>query len=77
MHEQMIGVEDAAYAYEYEGHYKILPQIFAWSKDARRIKDGKPLREGFFYSSDNNEEWMTIETLRKWISDNQSKIGDI
>ena len=27
LHEQMIGVEDAHYTYEYDEHYKIIPQI--------------------------------------------------
>ena len=27
LHEQIIGVEDAQYTYEYEHHYKILPAI--------------------------------------------------
>jgi UDP-N-acetylglucosamine 4,6-dehydratase (inverting) len=67
LHEQMIGTEDAAYTYEYEKHFKILPQIHEWSNDINRIKDGKPVPEGFSYSSDNNAEWMTIEKLREWI----------
>ena len=77
LHEQMIGIEDAPYTREYEGHYKILPQIFDWSEDARRIKDGKLVKEGFSYSSDGNGEWMTIDNLRKWIFDNQEKVGHI
>ncbi len=77
LHEQMIGVEDASHTYEYEGHYKILPAIHSWDKDAGRIKDGKLVGEGFSYSSDNNGEWMTVENLKKWIDANRSKIGAI
>ncbi|MDR1753714.1 MAG: UDP-N-acetylglucosamine 4,6-dehydratase (inverting) [Eubacterium sp.] len=68
LHEQMIGVEDAPYTYEYEHHYKILPQIFNWHNDPARIKDGKPVNEGFAYSSDSNKEWMEVEALREWIN---------
>jgi len=77
LHEQMIGVEDAPFTYEYAEHFKILPQIHEWSKDAHRIKDGKLVPENFTYSSDNNKEWMSIEQLRKWISDNKAKVGNI
>ena len=77
MHEQMIGVEDAYYTYEYDGYYKILPQIIDWNKDGNRIKDGKPVQEGFMYTSDNNSEWMSIEALKTWINNNQEKIGAI
>ena len=38
IHEQMIGEEDAYFTYEYEEHYKILPQINDWYLDPDRIK---------------------------------------
>jgi UDP-N-acetylglucosamine 4,6-dehydratase (inverting) len=69
LHEQMIGIEDAPYTYEYKDYFKILPQIHEWGIDPYRIKDGALVREGFSYSSDNNMEWMKIETLRRWIKE--------
>jgi FlaA1/EpsC-like NDP-sugar epimerase len=77
LHEQMISSEDAAYTYEYEKYYKILPQIHNWSSDQERIKDGKRVSEDFTYSSDNNKEWMTINELREWIEKNRNKVGAI
>ncbi len=77
LHEQMIGVEDSYYTYEYKDHFKILPAIHEWSKDINRIKDGKKVPEGFIYSSDNNTSWMTTEELRRWMRENESKIGKI
>ncbi len=77
LHEQMIGLEDSLSTYEYKEHFKILPSIHEWNKDFKRIKDGKLVPEGFTYCSNNNEEWMTIETLQAWIQDNQHKVGSI
>jgi len=77
LHEQMIGAEDSYYTYEYPEHFKILPAIHDWSADAARIKDGKKVPEGFVYSSDNNEEWMTEEQLQAWIDANREDIGSI
>ena len=77
LHEQMIGVEDAYFTYEYPEHYKILPQINNWDKDKNRIKDGKKVPEGFVYASDNNSEWMTDSQLQDWIDGNREKIGNI
>ena len=37
IHEQMIGVEDAPYTYEYDDYFKILPAIHGWSEDKKRI----------------------------------------
>ena len=75
LHEQMIGLEDAAHTYEYEDHYKILPAIFNWSQDPARINKGKLVQSDFSYSSDSNPEWMSIETLSTWIAQNRDKIG--
>jgi UDP-N-acetylglucosamine 4,6-dehydratase (inverting) len=77
LHEQMIGAEDAYFTYEYPEHYKILPQINNWDKDANRIKDGKKVPEGFVYASDNNAEWMSDAELQAWIDANREKIGTI
>ena len=77
LHEQMIGVEDAYYTYEYPEHYKILPAINGWDQDTKRIKNGKKVKEGFVYASDNNSEWMDKADLQEWINSNQRKIGKI
>ena len=77
LHEQMIGMEDALHTYEYPDHFKILPAINNWSDDPIRIKDGKKVDENFTYCSDNNKEWMSIDTLQKWIAKNREKVGKI
>ena len=77
LHEQMSGIEDAPYTYEYKDHYKILPAIHNWNHDAERIKDGKLVAPDFEYSSDTNTEWMNMETLKTWIDENKCKIGRI
>ena len=77
IHEQMIGIEDAPHTYEYPEHYKILPAIHEWSKDPKRINGGKLVAPDFTYCSDNNTDWMSIDTLRIWIEKNREKIGKI
>lgn len=77
LHEQMISEEDSLYTYEYDEHFKVLPAIHSWNLDGKRIKDGRKVPEGFSYTSDNNQEWMTPAQLRGWISENREKIGTI
>ena len=77
LHEQMIGIEDVLYTYEYPEHFKILPAINNWSNDLCRIKDGQRVAEDFTYCSDNNTEWMSIETLKTWIAQHRDKVGKI
>lgn len=77
LHEQMISAEDSIYTFDYPGHYKILPAINEWSSSPERIKNGRRVQEGFVYSSDNNQEWMSNIELKAWINRNLDKIGEI
>lgn len=77
LHEQMIGAEDAPHTYEYDSYYKILPAIHNWSVDPQRINGGKKVQADFIYSSDNNQDWMSVDDLRAWIDKNNEKIGKI
>lgn len=77
LHEQMISSEDSYSTYEYDEHFKILPQINDWGKDKERIKDGIKVPEGFVYASNTNSEWMTKESLQTWIKNNQNFIGKL
>lgn len=77
LHEQMVGVEDALYTYEYAEHFKILPAIHNWSADQYRIKDGVKVAEDFTYASDNNPQWMSEGAFSAWIEANRDRIGVI
>jgi len=75
LHEQMIGTEDARYTYEYADYYKILPLLYKWNEDPERINDGRKVAQDFIYCSDNNTDWMSIETLQGWVAQNREKLG--
>ena len=77
MHEQLVSVEESVSTYSYDGYYKILPQICDWDDARNMVKGGMRVPKGFTYSSNNNIEKMTVEELKKWIKDNQKKIGKI
>ena len=74
LHEQMIGIEDANYTYEYDSYYKILPSIYNWSNDPERIKNGEKVGPNFEYISNNNSNWMDSNDLKNWIDSNQDEI---
>jgi UDP-N-acetylglucosamine 4,6-dehydratase len=77
LHEQMIAPEDAPHTYEYEKHYKILPAIHNWHMDPKRINGGQMVTPDFTYCSDNNTDWLQINTLQAWIAKNGERIGKI
>ena len=77
IHEQMIGLEDSPFTYEYKTYYKILPAINNWSEDPSRIKNGIKVNDNFSYKSDLNENWMEPRALKDWLNSNSKDIGKI
>ena len=68
LHEIMITREDSMLTYEYDKHFIIYPHFNWWGTD-KIISGGKMVDSGFEYSSGTNKEWLTIEELKKLLSD--------
>lgn len=64
LHEIMVTREDSATTYEYEKHFIIYPHYTWWGKE-NILPGGKKVEEGFEYSSGKNNEWLSIEDLKK------------
>lgn len=67
LHEAMIMEDDARHTVEFDTYYVIQPEFPWWSKEF--AKGGKPLPDGFAYTSDVNEEWLIVEQLRELAED--------
>ena len=72
LHEQMISKEDAAYTFEYEDYYKIIPATVSSEIAKARTKGAKPVHDGFYYSSDQNPDWMPKDRICRWLEENES-----
>ncbi|HKM03797.1 MAG TPA: UDP-N-acetylglucosamine 4,6-dehydratase (inverting) [Lachnospiraceae bacterium] len=64
LHEIMITVEDSMTTYEYDKHFIVYPQM-VWSESKKPNPTGKKVEEGFSYSSDNNEQWLSIDEIKE------------
>lgn len=64
LHEVMVTVEDSPNTYEYDKHFIVYPQM-VWSESRRAKPAGKPVPEGFSYSSGNNTEWLGVDEIRE------------
>jgi FlaA1/EpsC-like NDP-sugar epimerase len=73
LHEQMIGFEDAPRTFDFGDHYRILPSIHM--DHSKQNSLGKLVSPDFTYASDTNSQWMTVEALRNWVSENKLRIG--
>ena len=73
LNEQLVGEDEAAFTYEYDNYFKILPSI---DSDAfSPSKNGTPVESGFKYTSELNDSWMKVEELSNWIDENRDVIG--
>lgn len=62
LHELLISEDEARNTLEFDDMYLLQP-IFPWWSGAR-WQDGRPLPDGFRYSSDGNDHWLTADELR-------------
>lgn len=69
LHEEMITVTDALDTIDLGKYYVILPSVSFNHTREEYINHhhAVPVPEGFHYSSDNNTEWETVETMREKI----------
>ena len=68
IHEEMITSSDSFSTYDLGKYYVILPQVPNWKLDDYIKKfNAKKVEEGFSYTSNNNTDWESVESLRKLI----------
>jgi UDP-N-acetylglucosamine 4,6-dehydratase (inverting) len=68
IHEEMITSSDSFSTYDLGKYYVILPQVTNWKlEEFINNFNAKKVEVGFSYNSGENEEWETVETLKKLI----------
>jgi UDP-N-acetylglucosamine 4,6-dehydratase len=66
LHEEMISVSDARSTVDIGDRYVIQPQLDIWPRER---DEGTPVRDGFSFASDTNEQWLSVEELRTMVTD--------
>lgn len=70
IHEEMITSSDSFTTYDLGKYYVILPQVTTWNLQSYMEKfNAKPVPLGFNYTSGENTEWETVESLRSLIKE--------
>lgn len=65
LHEIMITTEDSRRAYDFGNFFIIYPQVDWWDINRHFTEGGKKIENGFQYSSDANDVWLTVEQLKE------------
>lgn len=63
LHESLITEEDGRNTVAFNGMYVIMPNYSWWER--QNYKTGQSLPEGFVYASNTNDEWLSVEDLKK------------
>jgi UDP-N-acetylglucosamine 4,6-dehydratase len=67
LHEMLISEDEARHTIELDKMFVVQPAEATWFGYSWQDK-GKVLQEGYYYSSDNNSEWLDIEGIKKYIA---------
>ena len=65
LHEALTGEDEGRTAVIYKGMYVILPNYTWWKR--KNYVEAVKVPENFVYTSDGNDEWMTVEQLRELV----------
>jgi UDP-N-acetylglucosamine 4,6-dehydratase len=65
LHEVLLTEDEARRTVEYDDLFVVHPAVSMGSNSGQRFRAGKRVPEGFEYSSDRNENWLTIDELRQ------------
>jgi len=68
VHEQMITKEDARNTLEFNEYYIILPEV-NFDHITHKYPQGKPVAADFEYHSGNNDRWLSVDDMKKLISE--------
>ncbi|MFC1603022.1 UDP-N-acetylglucosamine 4,6-dehydratase (inverting) [Pseudomonadota bacterium] len=68
LHEVMITEDDARNTVEFKDRFVIEPELTYWRKSKPLEEFGKPVSDGFSYTSDKNTDWLSDDELRELIS---------
>jgi len=70
IHEEMITESDSFYTYDLGKYYTIIPSVHKWKLEEYIAHFGaKKVEQGFKYTSGDNVEWESIESLRALIKE--------
>ena len=75
LHEDLLSVDEARHTVELERMYVIQPAEAIWFGYSWQNK-GKPVAEGFSYTSDSNTEWLDVEGIKKYIAPFEQAFSD-
>ncbi|MBU1121686.1 MAG: UDP-N-acetylglucosamine 4,6-dehydratase (inverting) [Candidatus Omnitrophica bacterium] len=69
IHETLVSEDEARKAKIFNDAYIILPQFFETKAVNEKYEKYSSVPEGFVYRSDNNDQWISVDQLRRIVKD--------
>jgi UDP-N-acetylglucosamine 4,6-dehydratase (inverting) len=66
LHEEMISPDEGRRALRFDDRFLVQPDLGSWGWVPPA--NGVAVEDGFFYRSDSNDEWHTVETIRDFVA---------
>jgi UDP-N-acetylglucosamine 4,6-dehydratase/5-epimerase len=63
LHELLVTEDESRHSYELPDRYVILPEYASWP--LREVEGGTRMAEGFRYTSDTNDRWLSVDQLKE------------
>ena len=67
LHEMLVTEDESRHSFELQDRYVIFPEYASWP--LREVEGGARMPEGFRFSSEHNDSWLTVEDLREIAAD--------
>ena len=68
LHEALVAVDEARSTLEFDDMFIVQPQFPWWG--AVNLGDGRQLPDGFQYTSEENDHWLSVAELRQMVEEN-------
>lgn len=77
LHEVMIPEDDARMAIEFDDHFIIQPTHSFWNRHELDVTGGKACADGFRYSSEINDHWLSDAEIRSLVASVEQGEGPV
>ena len=67
LHEILVTEDESRHSFELPDRYVIFPEYASWP--LREVDGGTRMPEGFRFSSDSNDSWVSVEDVREMVAD--------
>jgi UDP-N-acetylglucosamine 4,6-dehydratase len=75
LHEVLITADESRHCYEQHDRYVVFPEYPTWDQEGACAINGAQPPEGFSYTSENNDQWLSPDEIQAMAGDVQPRVS--